>query len=206
MASEDIGNADPRGLQLAMAAWDAYDRLGSPEGELALAQAVLYLASVLLLLALAAGCIALLVLPYLIRTTQVALGGLPDDLRLLGVRHVHVLEQILQRLHLRPYRPESGLSLAARGFEVVGVDINEEAIHGGTGEDVESGAGDLRMWWYQVRFDGTEPIRSIDIRNEILYEEFEDQRNIVRVLHVPTDMQHTLYFAAPDGGWTELTW
>ena len=46
MASEDIGNADPRGLQLAMAAWDAYDRLGSPEGELALAQAVLYLASV----------------------------------------------------------------------------------------------------------------------------------------------------------------
>ena len=46
MASEDIGNADPRGLQLAMAAWEAYERLGSPEGELALAQAVLYLASV----------------------------------------------------------------------------------------------------------------------------------------------------------------
>jgi putative ATPase len=46
MASEDIGNADPRGLQLAMAAWDAYVRLGSPEGELALAQTVLYLASV----------------------------------------------------------------------------------------------------------------------------------------------------------------
>ena len=46
MASEDIGNADPRGLQLTMAAWEAYERLGSPEGELALAQAVLYLASV----------------------------------------------------------------------------------------------------------------------------------------------------------------
>lgn len=46
MASEDIGNADPRGLQLSMDAWDAYRRLGSPEGELALAQAVLYLASV----------------------------------------------------------------------------------------------------------------------------------------------------------------
>jgi len=46
MASEDIGNADPRALQVAMAAWDAYERLGSPEGELALAQAVLYLASV----------------------------------------------------------------------------------------------------------------------------------------------------------------
>ncbi len=46
MASEDIGNADPRALQLTLAAADAYDRLGSPEGELALAQAVLYLASV----------------------------------------------------------------------------------------------------------------------------------------------------------------
>ena len=45
MASEDIGNADPRALQLALAAWDTQTRLGSPEGELTLAQAVLYLAS-----------------------------------------------------------------------------------------------------------------------------------------------------------------
>ena len=44
MASEDIGNADPRGLQLALNAWDVYERLGSPEGELTLAQAVVYLA------------------------------------------------------------------------------------------------------------------------------------------------------------------
>ena len=45
IASEDIGNADPRGLELAMNAWQAYERLGSPEGELAIAQAVIYLAS-----------------------------------------------------------------------------------------------------------------------------------------------------------------
>ncbi|UJS23041.1 replication-associated recombination protein A [Thiothrix winogradskyi] len=44
MASEDIGNADPRSLQLALNAWDAYERLGSPEGELMIAQAVVYLA------------------------------------------------------------------------------------------------------------------------------------------------------------------
>ncbi len=44
MACEDIGNADPRGLSLALAAWESYERLGSPEGELALAQAVVYLA------------------------------------------------------------------------------------------------------------------------------------------------------------------
>ncbi|WP_416355754.1 replication-associated recombination protein A [Aureimonas phyllosphaerae] len=45
MASEDIGLADPRALLVANAAKDAYDYLGSPEGELALAQAVVYLAS-----------------------------------------------------------------------------------------------------------------------------------------------------------------
>jgi putative ATPase len=44
MASEDIGLADPRALQLTLEAWHAYERLGSPEGELALAEAVVYLA------------------------------------------------------------------------------------------------------------------------------------------------------------------
>ena len=44
MASEDIGNADPRALQLALSAWDVQERLGSPEGELAIAQAVVYMA------------------------------------------------------------------------------------------------------------------------------------------------------------------
>ncbi|MGB5490229.1 MAG: replication-associated recombination protein A [Woeseiaceae bacterium] len=44
VASEDIGNADPRSLQLTLNAWEVLERLGSPEGELALAQAVVYLA------------------------------------------------------------------------------------------------------------------------------------------------------------------
>jgi putative ATPase len=44
-ASEDIGMADPQALTVALAAWDAFDRLGSPEGELAIGQAVLYLAT-----------------------------------------------------------------------------------------------------------------------------------------------------------------
>jgi putative ATPase len=44
MASEDIGLADPRALRMALDAAEVYERLGSPEGELALAEAVLYLA------------------------------------------------------------------------------------------------------------------------------------------------------------------
>jgi putative ATPase len=43
-ASEDVGLADPQALPLAIACWEAYERLGSPEGELALAQAAIYLA------------------------------------------------------------------------------------------------------------------------------------------------------------------
>jgi putative ATPase len=44
-AVEDIGMADPQALPQALASWDAYERLGSPEGELAIAQAVVYLAT-----------------------------------------------------------------------------------------------------------------------------------------------------------------
>jgi putative ATPase len=44
MASEDIGNADPRALGICLSAWDVQERLGSPEGELAVAQAIVYLA------------------------------------------------------------------------------------------------------------------------------------------------------------------
>lgn len=44
MATEDIGNADPRALQLALNAWECQERLGSPEGELAIAQALAYIA------------------------------------------------------------------------------------------------------------------------------------------------------------------
>jgi putative ATPase len=44
VASEDIGNADPRSLQMTLNAWEAQERLGSPEGELAIAHAVVYLA------------------------------------------------------------------------------------------------------------------------------------------------------------------
>lgn len=45
MASEDIGNADPRALQICLNAWETQERLGSPEGELAIAQALTYIAA-----------------------------------------------------------------------------------------------------------------------------------------------------------------
>ncbi len=44
IASEDIGNADPRALRIGLDAWETQERLGSPEGELAIAQAIIYMA------------------------------------------------------------------------------------------------------------------------------------------------------------------
>jgi len=45
MAVEDIGLADPQAMTICLGAWDLYERLGSPEGELALAEALIYLAT-----------------------------------------------------------------------------------------------------------------------------------------------------------------
>jgi len=45
MASEEVGNADPRAMEVALNAWQVQERLGSPEGELAVAQAICYIAS-----------------------------------------------------------------------------------------------------------------------------------------------------------------
>ena len=44
IASEDVGNADPRAMQVALAAWDCFTRVGAAEGERAIAQAIVYLA------------------------------------------------------------------------------------------------------------------------------------------------------------------
>lgn len=44
IASEDVGNADPRAMQVALAAWDCFTRVGEAEGERAIAQAIVYLA------------------------------------------------------------------------------------------------------------------------------------------------------------------
>ena len=71
MASEDIGNADPRALRITLDAWETYDRLGSPEGELALAQALVFMA-----------CAAKS------NAVCIALGAATTDARTLGSRDV----------------------------------------------------------------------------------------------------------------------
>lgn len=67
-----------------------------------------------------------------------------------------------------------------------------------SGEDLEAGQGDARVWWYLLEYPVAEAPGVIEIRNSVLYDRFDDQRNIVRVLHSASGRQRTLYFAAPD--------
>ena len=73
-----------------------------------------------------------------------------------------------------------------------------------SGQDEESGGGDETIWWVQLLYQAEDPVNRLDISARVLFEWFEDQRNIVRVLHVATDKQRTLYFAAPDDEWASL--
>lgn len=58
---------------------------------------------------------------------------------------------------------------------------------------VESGESD-DMWWYIVMFQGWEPIDEIGFRTELLYDIFDDQRNITRILHTATD-EYQMYYS-----------
>ena len=58
---------------------------------------------------------------------------------------------------------------------------------------IESGESD-DMWWYIVLFQGWEPINEISFRTELLYDIFDDQRNITRILHTATD-EYQMYYS-----------
>ncbi|WP_457654181.1 DUF6702 family protein [Rhodocaloribacter sp.] len=65
------------------------------------------------------------------------------------------------------------------------------------GEIVTSGEereGRERVWWYVLRYDAPAPIRSLTVRDALLFEVFSDQKNIFRVLHLPDEKRETFYF------------
>lgn len=83
-----------------------------------------------------------------------------------------------------------------------GASVTPEIV--GSGEDLATRAGDERVWWVELRYEAPAGFEALGIRAAILYERFDDQRNIVRVLHTGTGRQKTLYFAAPDDDWSEV--
>lgn len=65
---------------------------------------------------------------------------------------------------------------------------------------IESGpdpdATDSPMWWYLVELKARRPIHALGVKYELMFEQFEDQRNIVSVLKLPGEERRSLYFAA----------
>lgn len=51
------------------------------------------------------------------------------------------------------------------------------------------------VWWYRVQYRADGPIRSLAITNTVLFELFDDQRNLLKLIHFPDEAQRTYYFA-----------
>ena len=62
----------------------------------------------------------------------------------------------------------------------------------------------LDVWYFDLRFDAPRDIKQLDIRNELLFELFRDQRNIIKVL-LPTKKERTIFFVPGDGSY-RLKW
>jgi hypothetical protein len=70
--------------------------------------------------------------------------------------------------------------------------VQDSAVSGAI---AESGQAE-DMWWYNIVFEAPAAVTEISFRNDILFDLFNDQRNITRVLHVPTERQQTYYSVA----------
>ena len=63
---------------------------------------------------------------------------------------------------------------------------------------VVAGGEDELMWWFEVRFDAPATVRALRVGNGILFDRYADQRNIVKVVHFPSERQFALSFTARD--------
>jgi len=112
----------------------------------------------------------------------------------------------LESLDLRPTAAHDSLFLAyfTRAFELRFDDADVVPLLTASGEDEETREGDERIWWAELRYDVPGGVEALTIRARQLFEWFEDQRNVVRVLRTSSGKQKTLYFAAPDEDWSEV--
>jgi len=106
----------------------------------------------------------------------------------------------VERFDLSPTPESDAAFLAYLGttlsIQADGAELSAAVISSGV--DLEAGQGDATVWWYLLSYESPAPVRSIAILDAVLFERFDDQRNIVRVLHSASGKQRTLYFAAPD--------
>jgi len=123
---------------------------------------------------------------------------LEGDVALLNVRiFTDDLENALGHHHGVPglrMRPDPVLdSLFVAYFnEMFTLTLGDSVV---PGVIVDSGESD-DMWWYLMLFQGWEPINQISFRTDLLYDIFDDQRNIMRILHTATEEYQVYYSVA----------
>ena len=112
----------------------------------------------------------------------------------------------LESLDLQPTAAHDSLFLAyfTRAFELRFDGADVVPVLTASGEDEETREGDERIWWAELRYDVPGGVEALTIRARQLFEWFEDQRNVVRVLRTSSGKQKTLYFAAPDEDWSDV--
>ena len=110
------------------------------------------------------------------------------------------LEEALQRFHdLDSFQlevsPEADALFLRYMLEHFALEVDGQLLEG---RIVGSGDDELDrepVWWYQLRFDAPGPIESARITNTILFEIFDDQRNVMRVVKFPEETRRAYYFA-----------
>jgi putative ATPase len=139
-ASEDIGNADPRALALAIDAWQTYERLGSPEGEVALAQLVLYLA-------VAAKSNAAYLAYGKARKLVAGGGSLPVPLELRNAPTKLMKELGYGKGYQYDHEADSGVAFGQRGFPE---ELGEQVLYEPTERGLEAKIRE-RLEWIRAR-------------------------------------------------------
>ena len=99
------------------------------------------------------------------------------------------------RMETSPAVDSLFLAYFARQFQLT---IADQVLEGkiiGSGDDVVDREP---VWWYLIRFDAGKPIGDFRVRNALLFDVFEDQKNILKVIHLPDETQLSYTFSADE--------
>lgn len=106
------------------------------------------------------------------------------------------------RVHAK--RPELRLDAGAASDAVFADYFNAHVTVSADGErlrgkvlqsGLDADAGEAPMWWYLVELPARKPVRALTLRVALLFETYNDQRNVVTLLEMPGEKRHSLYFA-----------
>ncbi len=86
------------------------------------------------------------------------------------------------------------LAYIGRRLRLAAADRPLEAVVRASGEDM---SGQEPMWWYLLEFTASTPIKDLELTNTLLFETFDDQKNIVQMQHFPSEKTWSFYFT-PD--------